>query len=206
MWRAVSLRLSALILSCAVLCLIDLVDSPDSSCFKWPLWGGGTTRRERSQYPGPGQCKGKHIIIQIYGYMYIYMYIHTCHKVYTGHSIYVCTFINELINVCIYEFIYVWYVYYLYSMYFTCCLSVFLIGWMYCPLLCCSGRPPPGRRDSPGPGGRHRGQDQGKQIQQPLLCIIYFAHRLQNLCMCLWITIRFSFKRIVSASLIDDQD
>ena len=48
-----------------------------------------------------------------------------------------------------------------------CCLSVFLIVWMDCPALCCWGRPPPGRRDFSGPGGRHRGERHGKQIQQP---------------------------------------
>ena len=47
-------------------------------------------------------------------------------------------------------------------------LSMCLIEWMDCPLLGCSARPLPGRWDSPGPGGRHRGQDYGKQIQQPL--------------------------------------
>ena len=39
---------------------------------------------------------------------------------------------------------------------------------MDCPALRFSARPPPGRRDSPGPGGRHRGQvHHGKQIPQP---------------------------------------
>ena len=51
----------------------------------------------------------------------------------------------------------------------TSCLSVYVIVWTEdCPPLGFSARPPPGRRDSPGPGGRHRGEEHGKQIQDPL--------------------------------------
>ena len=72
--------------------------------------------------------------------------------------------------VYIYDFKYAWYEY-LNSMYlcFVLSLYVYLIGWMDCPPLCCSERPPPDRRDPPGPGGRHRGQNHGTQTQQPLL-------------------------------------
>ena len=46
----------------------------------------------------------------------------------------------------------------------VCVVLVFhIIGWTDFPPLRCGGRPPPGRRDSPGPGGRHRGQDHGEQ-------------------------------------------
>ena len=74
---------------------------------------------------------------------------------------------------CIYnkwmnERLYVWFVYYLYSMYLCYWRVVFLIVWIYCPPLGCLEWSPPGRRDSSGPGGKHRGQDHGKQIQQPL--------------------------------------
>jgi hypothetical protein len=44
-----------LMITVNVFLLKDWEDSPDISCFQWSLWGGGTTRRERSQYPSQGQ-------------------------------------------------------------------------------------------------------------------------------------------------------
>ena len=67
----------------------------------------------------------------------------------------------ELNNVCFYECmcdIYVVLVFHVSVLRVVLSLSVYLIGWIDRPLLGCSGRPPPGRRDSPGPGGRYRGQ------------------------------------------------
>ena len=62
-------------------CLIGWVDSPDKSCFQWSLWGGGTTGRERSQYPGPGQCKKKRIIHKyIHTYIHTYIHVEVCIK------------------------------------------------------------------------------------------------------------------------------
>ena len=45
-----------------------------------------------------------------------------------------------------------------------------LIDWSRRSLLCCSGRPPEGRRDPPGPGGRHRGQLWGGKQTHKRLC------------------------------------
>ena len=45
------------------------------------------------------------------------------------------------------------------SMYLHLVLS--LLVWGYRTLLCCRARPPQGRRDPLGAGGRHRGQAQG---------------------------------------------
>ena len=69
-------------LSCPCLLLIGWVHSPDHSCCQWSLWGGGTTRRERSQYPGPEQCKGKHILLASQHHTYINTFIHSCWSVY----------------------------------------------------------------------------------------------------------------------------
>ena len=43
--------------------------------------------------------------------------------------------------------------------------DIYLLGWAHCTLFCCWERPPPGRRDPPGPGGGHGVQiHQGMQI------------------------------------------
>ena len=47
------------------------------------------------------------------------------------------------------------------------CVCVSVIAWGHRSLQGCSVWPPRDRRDPPGPGGGHRGQDRGTQIQQP---------------------------------------
>ena len=96
----------------------------------------------------------------INSYNHVHSYIHTYIHTYIHFIIFILGMYEFMFGMCSISIPFIC---------VTCLLSLFVIGGMYCPLLCCWGRLPPGYRDPPGPGGRHRGQDHhGKQIlQQP---------------------------------------
>ena len=84
-------------------------------------------------------------------------------------------FVSHVSQRCIYELNYAddlcHYIQYV-SLFSSVSVSVSLIGGYRCTLLGCLWRSPEGRRDPPGPGGRHSGQIRGTQIQQINIILI----------------------------------